>query len=282
MTMKKGRLQAPSMLDSPSLRSRAILGPMHEQVLRISSIMTTQPRRAGPESTPQPRRSRRWYFVAFAATVCALVVAGFSRTFFMPLAHGTFTAPWFVHVHGALFFSWLALLTTQSILIARGRRGCHRRLGWISVGLIPLMVVSGSRVGVWATLRDVNLGRGDDALVSFFGQLTDMALFAGFASTAIVMRHRPEAHKRWILLATLAVLGAAVGRIPVLGDHADTITFALIASIAVRDFVIFGRLHTVTLCGGLGLVVGTLLQTPIASTTWWLATGRSLLALFTS
>jgi hypothetical protein len=140
------------------------------------------------------------------------------------------------------------------------------------------MVLSGLGVAVWATLRDVGAG-GDGAISLFFGQLVDMALFATLATAALLTRRRPEVHKRLILMATLAVLGAAVGRIPILGGAANWITFLLLATVAGRDLFLFRRLHRATLWGGLLLVGGILVQTPVGETPWWLSAGRRILGV---
>jgi uncharacterized membrane protein YfcA len=43
--------------------------------------------------------------------------------------------------------------------------------------------------------------------------LGDMVLFGGFFGAAILYRRKPEIHKRLILLATVALLFAAIGRL---------------------------------------------------------------------
>jgi hypothetical protein len=223
------------------------------------------------------RTPPRRFFVGFSLTVGILVLAGFARTFFIPLARQRLSAPWFVYLHGTLFLSWVALLIAQSLLIATRHVSWHRRLGPVGAGLVPAMVASGVAVAIWATARDVKAGQGDSAIGLFFGELMDMALFAGLGTAALLTRHRPEVHKRLILLATLALLGAAVGRIPILGKAANLVTFFLLATVAGRDLVRLGRVHSATLWGGLVLVAGILVQTPVGATSLWLSVGRRVL-----
>ncbi len=68
-------------------------------------------------ATPRPRFS-----VAFIATAMRLVLAGFGRTFVVPMMRGTFSVPWFVYVHAALFFAWTGLLTNLARVPGRVRR----------------------------------------------------------------------------------------------------------------------------------------------------------------
>lgn len=214
-------------------------------------------------------RSR--FFIAFIAAAILLVLAGFGRTFIVPVVRGTLSAPWFVYGHAALFFAWMGLLMAQALFAMRRRLGWHRRLGWMGAALIPPMVVSGIAVAVWATRRDVAAGQGYEALSFFFGQCMDMLLFASLASAAMLMRRAPAAHKRLVLLATLAILGAAVGRIPELGIVANGVIVALLVCVATFDLLSAGRIHRTTAFGSAWLIAGTFMQQPVGNTAAWLA-----------
>jgi hypothetical protein len=54
-------------------------------------------------------RSRSPFYLYLAAGFLAIAFAGFSTTFFFPLAKGAFTAPPVIYVHGAVLFGWLLL-----------------------------------------------------------------------------------------------------------------------------------------------------------------------------
>ena len=218
----------------------------------------------------------KYFFIAFALVTALLVLTGFTRTFFLPLASGTFSRPWFVYVHGMLFFSWISLLIIQALLAVRRQFKWHRRLGWVGATMIPLMTVSGVMVAYWATRRDVAAGQAADALPFFFGTLMDMLLFASLATAAVLARRSSSAHKRLILMATLAVLGAAVGRIPVLGAFADYITVFMLLCIAMFDAFAIGQVNGATILGGTWLLVGIFTETPIGNTTAWLSVAQRI------
>ena len=55
----------------------------------------------------------------------------------------TFNYPLAVHIHAAVYVSWLILLTIQTVLIGRGSVALHRRLGWFGAGLAVLVVLMG-------------------------------------------------------------------------------------------------------------------------------------------
>ncbi len=220
--------------------------------------------------------TRSFFFVAFISTIIFLVLAGFGRTFVVPLLRGTFSAPWFVYVHGALFFAWITLLLAQALLAVRRKMVWHRRLGWVGATLIPAMVVSGIAVAVWATRRDVAAGQEHEALAFFFGQCMDMLLFGSLAFAAVLMRTNPAMHKRLVLLATLAILGAAVGRIPGVGLVANWVTVGLFVCLAIFDMRNTGRFHRATVAGGMWLLGGIFTEEPLGETEIWLAIAQHL------
>jgi hypothetical protein len=48
-----------------------------------------------------------------------------------------------VHLHGAVYMSWILLLTVQIVLAASGRVRWHMRLGVTGMFIAPLMVILG-------------------------------------------------------------------------------------------------------------------------------------------
>jgi hypothetical protein len=224
-----------------------------------------------------PARTKRRFFLGFGAVIALIVLVGFSRTFFIPLARQTFSAPWFVYVHGTLFFVWIGLLVAQAALVAAHRTRVHRRLGRTAFGLVPLMVASGVAVAVWSSARDLRAGSGDEVVAFFFGELMDMALFSTFAALALLLRRNTQAHKRLILLGTVAILGAALGRIPEIRMISPYVPVLLLLSIAWYDVRTRPKLHPATLWGGSGLLVGIFTQPMIGAMPWWLSIGRQLL-----
>lgn len=222
-------------------------------------------------------RATRILFITFSLVIASLVLAGFGGTFFVPLARGTFSAAWIVYAHGALFLTWVGLLIAQSVFVARRRTSTHRRLGAVAVALIPLMVVSGVVVAFRSSARALESGGGDSVVSASGGELMDMLLFAVLGTAALVWRRHPQAHKRLIVLATLALLGAAVGRIPGIGTAANYVTFGLFLSLVGFDVRVRSAIHRATLVGGLFLLVGVFSQPSLGMTPWWLDVGRRIL-----
>jgi len=219
------------------------------------------------------------YFVAFGAFFALIVLAGFSRTFFIPVAQGTFSRPLVVHLHGALFFLWTALLVLQASLAATKRLRLHRRIGSFAGWLIIPMLMLGTIVAVRDTIHDYHAGDGDGALSFFYGELADLAMFGSLAGSAMLLRNKPEYHKRLVLLGSLGLLGAAFGRITEVADYYPYLFVALIASMFMYDLASRRALHPGTAIGAAVLLPMTFTETVIGDSSAWLGTAHKLLGV---
>ena len=228
---------------------------------------------------------RRFYF-GITIFFTAGLLLGFARTFFFrpwfqewAQAHGA-TEPFF-HFHGAVFVAWFALLFAQTILIATGRVNVHKRLGWIGAGLGVLMVVVGLIGGLIAAGRPTGfIDIPVPPLQFLVVPLGNSLLFGAFFALAILKRRKPQTHKRFILIATIFLLEAAVARwpfpfmiaqLPVPGfTMTELCTDLFLLPIVAWDISSKGRLHPATLWGGLSLITFHLLRFFISDTAIWL------------
>ncbi len=90
---------------------------------------------------------------AWLLIILATVFIGFARSYYLA---GLFRAPLpnlLVHIHGAVFTSWIVLLTTQTSLVASGRVDLHRRLGLLGFAIACLMVILGVMVATDSMAR---------------------------------------------------------------------------------------------------------------------------------
>ena len=118
--------------------------------------------------------------------------------------------PSIVHIHAAVFVGWLALLTSQVLLIRSGRRDLHRRLGIAGVVLAALMIVIGPATAVVVDRLRLALPNPDPGFLVV--QMMDIVAFAGLVVPAFVWRKDPSVHKRLILLATIYISDAGFAR----------------------------------------------------------------------
>lgn len=240
-------------------------------------------------ATPPPRVLRSRFFLASAYLTIAVAAIGFAKTFFLPLANGTFTAPPAFFVHGGLFFGWVALFAVQVALIRRRHLAVHRKLGWLALLLAAGMIVSTVRVGVLAMQRDLAKGDGPVAVSFLVGTCSAMLIFAVFLSLAIHYRRRPDVHKRLMLLATISIMWPAWFRFR---HYFPSVPFpefvfaiigadALIVVAMLHDRLKLGRVHAAYLWGGTALVVEQVAETLMFDSPGWRAVAYWLADLLT-
>jgi hypothetical protein len=116
--------------------------------------------------------------------------------------------------------------------------------------------------------------------------LVAITLFAVFVVAGIRARRRdPQAHKRYMLLGTIALLPPAVARWALLFGLGPPVVLGVatlfIVPLFVWDWKALGRIHPVTLWGGLLVAVCGPLRLLVARTDGWLAVSHWLVGLVT-
>jgi hypothetical protein len=166
-------------------------------------------------------KDRRRYFVAAAVVLLVVVIAGFSRTFFARAFFDVPPIPWHLIAHGFVLVSWFVLVVVQTSLVAAHRTDLHRRLGIVGgfvaasvvvMALVAIVHYPASVKAVGSTFDGTSL---DPLLVRtiVWTDLAALATYVIFVAAAIYWRRRSDVHKRLMLLASIAILGPAVGRI---------------------------------------------------------------------
>ena len=112
-------------------------------------------------------------------------------------------------------YAWVVLLMAQSLLIRTGRWQIHRRLGIAAIGLAGVMLILGPAVAI--TIQRAQLGLAHPSPV--FGnpaflavQLGGIIAFGVLVTAGFLLRRNPSAHRRLMLLATLAISDAGFAR----------------------------------------------------------------------
>ena len=139
--------------------------------------------------------------------------AGFARTYYLAgLTSAKLPAP-IVHVHAVLQTAWMLLLLVQMLLVSAKRVPLHRKLGIAGFLLAAVMLPVAVMVDANELHRSASYG---EAALSFsLVPLWEVFNFAVLAGLAFALRKHHAAHKRLIILATIAMMPAAVSRIPV-------------------------------------------------------------------
>jgi hypothetical protein len=224
----------------------------------------------------------RRFYQAMVIAVIAMIVLGFARSFFLRLFFPAVHAPkeTFFYLHGAVFTLWLVLLFTQVTLVGAGNVALHRKLGTAGFILVPLMIVLGAIGGVIAAHRpggfvDIPTPPLEFLVVPY----ADIVVFGGFALTALALRAHPQAHKRLMLLAIIAIAEAGIARWP-FEPYVSTPTApvwtcaALTIPMFAWDFYSRRRIHPATAIGAVVLLAEGPVRDAISHTASWLHFAR--------
>jgi hypothetical protein len=222
---------------------------------------------------PPGRRYDHLFFSGMAILMLATVFAGFARSYYLA---GVFHAPlpsMIIHIHGAAFTCWILLLVTQTSLVAAGRVDIHRRLGIAGFLLACLMVILGV-LAATDQLAHRATPTGLDPQYFYIVPITDMLIFATLIFFAFRARTNPAAHKRIILVATNALLLAAIARWPLALIHrnpvrAALLSYAFLLLLVAYDLWSTRKVHRATLYASAFLIFVQQIRLPIANTAAW-------------
>ena len=246
----------------------------------------------------------RWIYVFTAASFIAIVLAGFVPDSFAKLAaiHAGQRPPFplVLHVHAVLMASFLLLLLGQTILVATGRRAWHMQLGVAALVLTPMIVLTGFILAptiyhsVWNAAQAAP-PPAKQQLQGFLPILEDILLlqiqagilFSIYMWIALRARSRdPGLHKRMILLAVTAVLGAAFDRIGWLPttEPGSPLAMELYCALAVAPLFLWDvirnrRIHRAWLIWAAFYVPCCVVAYSLWDTPFWHATARHIMGV---
>lgn len=152
------------------------------------------------------------FYVTMAAIFVAIAFSGFFGTYWLQIARGTFTGSAMLHLHGLLFSLWTLFFLSQALLVANRQLKTHRAWGLLGISLATAMLFTGLAVAIHGLQARLDAGYGDAARAFMIIPVSAILLFAGFVTAAIRNLRRPEWHKRFMLLATVSLLQAAIAR----------------------------------------------------------------------
>ena len=222
------------------------------------------------------------------AWVCVAVgLAGFAPSYWIPLLTGSIAVASIVHMHAVVFYAWLALLVVQSHLVATRRVARHRELGVVGVSVATAMIFVGAATAINSMKEGAAAGFGDEARAFAVVPITGVLFFATLVAIALVNVRRPDVHRRLVLIATVSILNAAVGRLIrlAIGAPPPTATVApppvafsllpglltdlLLVPALIHDKVRLGSVHRIYWIGGAALLASQLLRPVIGNSEVW-------------
>jgi len=163
--------------------------------------------------TMSGQRRDNQFYVAIAAISVLVAFGGFAGTYWLQVPRGTFIGHPIVHLHAVLFSAWPLFFLTQTLLVARGRLAYHRALGLAGISLATAMIIIGLAASIDSLSVGLVAGYGDRVRAFMIVPVTALATFGGFVAAAIANIMRPDFHKRYMIVATSFILGAAIARV---------------------------------------------------------------------
>jgi uncharacterized membrane protein YozB (DUF420 family) len=216
-----------------------------------------------------PRSGGHVFYVSMTIVSCLVVLVGFGPTYYFKSIMTSPSLPMLTHVHGAVFTVWLLLFAIQTTLVARHRTDIHRRLGPFGGVLAIAMIVLGLMMAIVRARRG-DVGGFADAQTNAAFAFGDMVIFAILVGAALYQRRQPEAHKRLMLLATVSLLIAALGRWPGVGGGLSLAPYAaLVLAGPIYDRVALGHIHRAYLWAAPFIIVSVPARIALGSTGIW-------------
>jgi hypothetical protein len=230
------------------------------------------------------RQYDKVFFSGMAILMLAIVFVGFARSYFLAGMFRAHLPSFIIHVHGAVFSAWALLFAAQVSLVATGNVAVHRKLGLWAFGLAVAMVVLGLLAATNSLSRNFAPPGFGDPLTFYAIPLFDILAFAGLMFFGYRKRLNPAAHKRLVLLATIALMDAPTGRPPfaAITNHpflGGFFMWILIALMMSYDLFALRKIHPATLWGALWLIILGQISVPIGMTAGWHAFAHAVQSL---
>jgi hypothetical protein len=242
----------------------------------------------------QPRVDR-WFFIGVGLLMILLNFFAFGPAIIdpsgrrMPLPLTPLVA-----AHVAVSAAFLFVFLAQATLVATGRTDVHRRLGIFGALLAAALIVLGYFALVGEARRGFDLSGdlsslpappGTEVAVTM-SPVIQLLLFGILFGAGLAYRHRPELHKRLILLAVLGILSQppithVITHWSALHPWAPLLfplsSAAFLAPSAIHDKVVDGRIHPVSIWVPIAVfVVQIAFFAVIAATPLWGAIAKWL------
>ncbi|HEX6396944.1 MAG TPA: hypothetical protein VFZ95_05935 [Steroidobacteraceae bacterium] len=225
--------------------------------------------------------TRSRFFALIALALAVFTVVGFSRTYYFRFLTDLPPLTLLVQLHGAVFTAWLLVFVAQTRLVAAHRVDLHMKLGIAAIAIAVLVIAVGFlTMAVKANEPRIHPSGLTPPQFTVVGS-TSLGMFAAFVALGIAFRRRAAAHKRFMVLAMIAVLTPPSSRVlTMLGLReywvylVPVIPALFIAWCAIHDWRRHGRVHPVYALGGLVIVALWPFRLMVGRSEWYQPIGE--------
>jgi hypothetical protein len=205
------------------------------------------------------------FFTTMSVIMLAIVFMGFASSYFLRGAAFSHLPSLLVHLHGAVFSSWIILFVVQSSLVSAGSVRLHRKLGIVGAVIAGLMVVLGVLTPFGTLRRGVQLPSIFTPASFLIGNVLGIVIFGAYVAVAVWKRNNRIVHKRLMLIANAMLLPPALSRMafPVMAHPRMTfplmvhypfligaIPLGIVVALFIFDLATHKRPLAVTVIGG--------------------------------
>ena len=217
-----------------------------------------------PRSTAVPAARER-LARGLVSFIVAIILIGFAKNFYLRAWLGTRHLTALAYAHGFVMTAWVGLFILQLWLIASGRAQFHRRVGQWGAAIAAVLVGLGVVTIAFAAHRlhpQADLKMLAAVFVAFDG--LSLLLFGALVWLGISRRAEPAVHRRLMLMAMIALLPPAFGRLVayVLHTHVELIVLSAMISMILLSGIIdvrkTGRLHRAVAVPGIAIIAANI------------------------
>lgn len=183
------------------------------------------------------------FFYYFSGILLITVVFAFSMNILLKNYHLNSNMS-LVIIHGISMLLWYFILFWQTRQIRINNIKAHKQLGLMTIFLAIAIVISGIMIAI-------SNYKGEGESLTLFGNFSGMFIFGVLYLFALKNRHKPDIHKRLMIVASITMLSPALVRILRIFDINDFVTLPFwllyIAALPIYDFRKLKRVHKATL-----------------------------------
>jgi hypothetical protein len=211
-------------------------------------------------------RSDDIFFMSMALLILVIIVTGFAQSYFLAGMVRAKLPNTLVHIHGAIFVSWIFLLVAQASLVALRKVRLHMTLGILGFILPPLMII----LGILTLFDSIRRGQVDvPPEVLLAGDLENLLIFIVLISWGMLARRNSAFHKRLMILGTMAITGPAIDRWGFGLNATLGIYLALPMLILAYDLWSLRRVHRSTVVGYAMIATSIFSILPVSELGFW-------------
>lgn len=208
---------------------------------------------------------REPFFYYFSGILLITVIFAFGMNILLKNYHLNSNMTLIV-IHGISMLLWYFILFWQTRQIRINNIKAHKQLGLMTIVLAIAIVISGIMIAI-------SNFKGEGEALTLFGNFSGMFVFGVLYVLALINRKKPDIHKRFMIVASVAMLSPALVRILRIFEINDFVTLPFwllfIAALPIYDYRKSKRVHKATVLATGLLVIILFGGAPIGMSEGW-------------